>query len=1195
MLAPPLPRGSHKRSDWRAPASPSALALAVAGAAQSHPGLLVAVARDTHAAHALEQELHVFAGDLPVLHFPDWETLPYDLFGPHADIVSQRVATLYRLPTTRRGVLVVPVATLMQRLCPPGFIAGQALVVELGQRLNLDAEKRRLEASGYRNVPQVLDPGDFAVRGALLDIFPMGAAEPYRIELLDEDVDSIRTFDPETQRSAHKVDAVRMLPAREYPLDDEATKRFRNLLRERFPIDPRRCPLYQDMKEGNAPAGIEYYLPLFFPNTATLFDYLDDGALCLLGDGALESAEAFWKQTAERHEQRRHDTERPVLPPNELFLAPDALREALNRRPRVEVLGRDHPRWDAAHALGDQPAPSVPLMAKGEPSGTALRSLLENYPGRVLIAADSPGRREALIESLSNLDLRPQLVADWQAFAAPTPDLPLTPSSRRRPGPSDVSVDLFGTPPQGNQPTSMGPGVRRDDGQENTAPRYAITVAALEDGFALTSPALCVLTERQFFPERAAQTRRRKRAGREPDAIIRDLSELTEGAPIVHEDHGVGRYRGLERLDVGGQQAEFLAIEYAKGDKLYVPVAQLHLVSRYAGASPELAPLHSLGGEQWEKAKKKAAEKVRDVAAELLEIQAKRQARAGIALEMDRAMYDQFAAQFPFEETPDQLASIEAVIGDLASSQPMDRVVCGDVGFGKTEVAVRAAFVAATAGKQVAVLVPTTLLAEQHYRNFRDRFADWPLRVEVLSRFKTAKEIKAELAKLEAGQIDVIVGTHRLLQEDVKFRDLGLVIVDEEQRFGVRQKERLKAMRAEVHLLTLTATPIPRTLNMAMAGLRELSIIATPPANRLAVQTFVVPWDAAQLREAFQRELARGGQVYFLHNELDSIERMARELGELVPEARIRIGHGQMPERELEQVMLDFHRQRFNVLVCSTIIESGIDVPSANTIIINRADRFGLAQLHQLRGRVGRSHHRAYAYMVVPDKKALKGDAAKRLEAIAALDELGAGFTLATHDLEIRGAGELLGEGQSGQIAEVGFSLYTELLERAVRSIRQGRIPDLDDVDRHGADVELHLPALIPDDYLPDVHTRLTLYKRIASAQNTDALRDLQIEMIDRFGLLPEPVKTLFNVAELKLAATALGIRKLDVGEKGGRVTFTPKPNIDPLVVIKLVQSQPRVFSLDGQDKLKFRLDLPGAAERLRTARDVLRALGARD
>lgn len=741
----------------------------------------------------------------------------------------------------------------------------------------------------------------------------------------------------------------------------------------------------------------------------------------------------------------------------------------------------------------------------------------------------------------------------------------------------------------------MGPGVRRDDGQENTAPRYAITVAALEDGFALTSPALCVLTERQFFPERAAQTRRRKRAGREPDAIIRDLSELTEGAPIVHEDHGVGRYRGLERLDVGGQQAEFLAIEYAKGDKLYVPVAQLHLVSRYAGASPELAPLHSLGGEQWEKAKKKAAEKVRDVAAELLEIQAKRQARAGIALEMDRAMYDQFAAQFPFEETPDQLASIEAVIGDLASSQPMDRVVCGDVGFGKTEVAVRAAFVAATAGKQVAVLVPTTLLAEQHYRNFRDRFADWPLRVEVLSRFKTAKEIKAELAKLEAGQIDVIVGTHRLLQEDVKFRDLGLVIVDEEQRFGVRQKERLKAMRAEVHLLTLTATPIPRTLNMAMAGLRELSIIATPPANRLAVQTFVVPWDAAQLREAFQRELARGGQVYFLHNELDSIERMARELGELVPEARIRIGHGQMPERELEQVMLDFHRQRFNVLVCSTIIESGIDVPSANTIIINRADRFGLAQLHQLRGRVGRSHHRAYAYMVVPDKKALKGDAAKRLEAIAALDELGAGFTLATHDLEIRGAGELLGEGQSGQIAEVGFSLYTELLERAVRSIRQGRIPDLDDVDRHGADVELHLPALIPDDYLPDVHTRLTLYKRIASAQNTDALRDLQIEMIDRFGLLPEPVKTLFNVAELKLAATALGIRKLDVGEKGGRVTFTPKPNIDPLVVIKLVQSQPRVFSLDGQDKLKFRLDLPGAAERLRTARDVLRALGARD
>lgn len=1113
----------------------------------AHPGMLVAVTRDSHTAHALQAELAVFAPELPVLPFPDWETLPYDLFGPQPDIVSQRISTLYRLPGTRHGVLIAPVATLMQRLAPPGFISGQALVVEQGQTLSLDSEKLRLEAAGYRNVPQVLDPGDFAVRGALLDIFPMGSAEPYRIELLDEDVDSIRTFDPETQRSLQKVEAVNLLPAREFPLDEETSQRFRSVLRERFPIDLRRCPLYQDMKQGGTPAGIEYYLPLFFEQTATLFDYLGPDALCLVLDGVHEAADTFWAQTQERYEQRRHDIERPVLPPAELFLGPEPLREALNLHRRIEVLGREHSRFESAHALGDAPAPSLPLMQKGESSAAALHGFLENYPGRVLIAADSPGRREALIDTLGHLDLKPEVVPDWPSF------------------------------------------IEHSDG-----PRYAITVAALEDGFAVSEPPLCVLTERQFYPERAVTRRRRAQAGRDPETILRDLSEISPGAPIVHEEHGVGRYIGLEMLDVGSEPAEFVCIEYAKGDKLYVPVAQLHLVSRYAGASAELAPLHSLGGEQWEKARKRAAEKVRDVAAELLEIQARRQARAGIALETDWSMYAPFAAQFPFEETPDQLVAIDAVIADLNSAQPMDRVICGDVGFGKTEVAVRAAFVAATAGKQVGVLVPTTLLAEQHFRNFHDRLADWPIKVEVLSRFKSPKEIKAALARLADGEIDIIVGTHRLLQEDVKFKDLGLVIVDEEQRFGVRQKERLKAMRAEVHLLTLTATPIPRTLNMAMSGLRDLSIIATPPPNRLAVQTFVNQWDPAQMREAFQRELARGGQIYFLHNQVQSIERVARELAELVPDARIRIAHGQMPERELEQVMLDFHRQRFNVLVCTTIIESGIDIPNANTIIIDRADRFGLAQLHQLRGRVGRSHHRAYAYLIVPDKKAMTSDAAKRLEAIMSLDELGAGFTLATHDLEIRGAGELLGEGQSGQIAEVGFSLYTELLERAVRSIRQGKIPNLDDTDRHGADVELHIPALIPDDYLPDVHTRLTLYKRIATAANSDALRELQVEMIDRFGLLPDQVKNLFSVAELKLAATALGVRKLEVGERGGRITFVPQPKIDPMTIIRLIQTQPKIFMMDGPDKLRFRYELPGVSERLRTARDVLQTLGAK-
>ncbi|HET9049217.1 MAG TPA: transcription-repair coupling factor [Chiayiivirga sp.] len=1142
---PPLPHGSQKRADWRAPSSSSALSLQVAQVARVHAGMLMVVTRDNYAAHALTAELEMLAPELAILPFPDWETLPYDLFSPQPGIVSQRVASLYQLPTLQRGVLVVPVATLMQRLPPLGFIAGQALMVECGQKLALDMEKQRLEMAGYRNVPQVLDPGDFAVRGALLDIFPMGSVEPYRIELLDDEIDSIRTFDPQTQRSLAKVDAVRLLPAREFPLDDEASTRFRSALRERFPIDPRRCPLYQDMKHGGSAAGIEYYLPLFFDTTASLFDYLGPQALCVVGEGAHDAAAAFWAQTTDRHEQRRHDIERPILPPAELFLPPEHLREVLNQHTRIEVLGRDHPRFAQAHDVGDTVAPDLPLVRKGEADGAPLKDFLRAYPGRVLIATESPGRREALLDALAHLGVRPTTLPDWSAF------------------------------------------------RDGDAP-LAITVAPFETGFALREPALCVLTERQFYPERALPSRRRSKVGRDPDTILRDLSEISAGVPIVHEDHGVGRYVGLESLDVGGQKSEFLCIGYAKGDKLYVPVTQLHLVSRYAGASPETAPLHSLGGDQWDKARKKAAQKVRDVAAELLEIQARRQARAGIALETDRGLYEPFAAQFQFEETPDQRSAIEAVIADLASAQPMDRVVCGDVGFGKTEVAVRAAFVAASAGKQVAVLVPTTLLAEQHYRNFRDRFADWPLRVEVLSRFKTAKEIKQEIGKLAEGQIDVIVGTHRLLQADVKFKDLGLVIVDEEQRFGVSQKERLKALRAEVHLLTLTATPIPRTLNMAMAGLRDLSIIATPPPNRLAVQTVVTQWDPAQMREAFQRELARGGQVYFLHNQVESIEKTARNLAELIPEARIRVAHGQMPERELEKVMLDFNRQRFNVLVCTTIIESGIDIPNANTIVIDRADRFGLAQLHQLRGRVGRSHHRAYAYLIVPPTKAMSGDANKRLEAIASLDELGAGFTLATHDLEIRGAGELLGDEQSGQITEVGFTLYTELLERAVRSIRQGKIPDLDDTDRHGAEVELHIPALIPDDYLPDVHTRLTLYKRIASARDGEALRELQVEMIDRFGLLPDPAKNLFAVAELKQAATALGIRKLELGENGGRVQFVPQPPIDAMNIIRLIQSQPRVYAMDGQDKLRLRIPLPDADLRLQAATDLLRQLRGR-
>ena len=892
LLYPPLPRDPKQRRFWQTPHG-SALALAIADAARTHDGIVVAVARDTHSAHQLESDLRIFAGgNLDVLHFPDWETLPYDLFPPHPQIVSQRIATLYRLPSVTRGVLVVPIATLMQRLAPRSFIGGSSLILQLKQTLDIHTEQLRLQNFGYRAVPQVTEPGDFAVRGALLDVFPMGSAQPYRIELFDREIDSIRNFDPETQRSQHKVDSVNLLPAREFPLTDESVTAFRAILRERFPIDPRHCPLYQDLKLGVAPAGVEYYLPLFFEHTETLFDYLDERALFVLGEHAPEAADAFWQQAQTRYESRAHDIERPILPVHELYLPPDQLRENLNRRLRVEIVAKGSNEHSVD--LGTQPAPSLPINKRGEAPAEDLKHFLHAYPGRVLIAADSAGRREALIEQLAAAEIRPETLASWNEFVAdqkPSPPsllgaedsvrvqrddslqpstnaerLPLTPAL----SPIDKADGGEGANLKPSAPSALGAegSVRgqRDDSLQPSAnaerlpltPAHSpsdkadggegaklfITVAQFDDGFALNDPALTVLTERQLLGERAQQTRRRKVAVRDPEAVLRDLSELAIGAPIVHADHGVGRYQGLVKLDIG-EGGEFLAIEYAKGDKLYVPVTQLHLVSRYSGAAPEMAPLHSLGGVAWERAKRRAAQKVRDVAAELLALYAQREARHGHAFVYDRAMYEQFATAFPFEETPDQLQAIESVIADLAAAKAMDRVVCGDVGFGKTEVALRAAFVAASAGKQVAVLVPTTLLAQQHFTNFRDRFADWPVRVEVISRFKTKKENEAALEKLRDGQIDVMIGTHRLLQPDVKFKQLGLAIVDEEQRFGVRQKEQLKKLRAEVDLLTLTATPIPRTLNMAMSGLRDLSIIATPPEHRLAVKTFISPYDAA--------------------------------------------------------------------------------------------------------------------------------------------------------------------------------------------------------------------------------------------------------------------------------------------------------------------------------------------------------------
>ena len=1147
---PPLPQKGHKRALWRTPATRTGLALEFLQAAGSLDRPVLVVARDSAHAHQLEADLLALSNpdrgaNLPILAFPDWETLPYDVFSPHPQVVSQRLAVLRELPNLSRGIVIAPVQTLLQRIAPPSFLAGGSFDLRHGQRLSLEAERLRLEAAGYRTVPQVMDPGDFAVRGGLLDVYPMGTEQPFRIELLDDEIDSIRHFDPESQRSLDRLETLQILPGREIPLDDLNRRRVLDRLRDRFDIDTRRSALYRDLRDGHAPAGIEYYLPLFFEQTASLLDYFADECLPALDDGVFAQAEAFLLQVASRYEQRRHDVERPILPPAELFHPLDSLRQRLNALQRIEVIADEDPLWEQAKPLDVTAAPDLAIGNREGRTGDALRSFLASYPGRVLIAADSAGRRETLLDILHSADLSPATVNDWSSWQA------------------------------GND-------------------RFALTVLPIEDGFSIRQPAITVLTERQLFPDRITPIRRRGKRVRDPEGLIRDLGELEPGAPIVHEDHGVGRYRGLTVLEAGGVRGEFLEIEYAKGDRLYVPVTQLHLINRYSGASPETAPLHSLGGEQWTKARRKAAEKVRDVAAELLAIQAKRHAREGLSMPVDRAMYETFAAGFAFEETPDQHAAIQAVLRDLDSSQPMDRVVCGDVGFGKTEVAVRAAFAAASAGRQVALLVPTTLLAEQHFENLQDRLADWPIKVEVLSRFKSAKETKEALARVENGSVDIIVGTHKLLSPDVRFRNLGLVIVDEEQRFGVRQKEALKALRANVHLLTLTATPIPRTLNMAMAGLRDLSIIATPPANRMAVQTTIAHWDDELLRDAFARELARGGQVYFLHNDVESIGRMQRQLQELVPEARIGVAHGQMHERDLERVMGDFHHQRHNVLLATTIIESGIDIPNANTIVINRADRFGLAQLHQLRGRVGRSHHRAFAYLLVPEQRAMTADARKRLDAIASMDELGAGFALSTHDLEIRGAGELLGEDQSGQMAEIGFTLYTELLERAVQSIRNGELPADDVLTSRSTDVELHSPALIPETYVADVHTRLMLYKRISSGRDDEQLRELQIEMIDRFGLLPDPVRTLFHAHALRRLAEPMGIRKIDWGPNGGRIVFSDKPNIDTLSLIQLMQSKSANFRMEGSNQLRITLEIEELPARVESATVLLQSLRAK-
>ncbi|MDJ0776470.1 MAG: transcription-repair coupling factor [Gammaproteobacteria bacterium] len=1104
----------------------SSRSLFLAEQIQAHDGLSVVVCSDMADAEQLEQEILFFCPQTPLLYrFPDLETLPYDQFSPHQDIVSERIRCLASLPSVDRGVLLLPVATLLQKVAPPGFIRQRSLALATGERIGLAELRQRLVGYGYQATGQVEQHGEYSARGSILDLFPMGSNQPFRIDFFDEEIESIRTFEAETQRSIEKIDAIELRPAQEYPLDEQGIRDFRLRFRETFAIDPNTCPVYVDVSAGLASPGVEYYLPLFFDQLASLFDYFPPNTRLLVDDGAQAQAAAFAEQVGERFESRRHNPEWPLLEPEQLFLELTEFERRCGEYPRlyfsafkIESTGDTDSNCDTASL------PQLTLQPKTDQPDSLLRKFIARSEfERILFSAESAGRREFLLEMLRHYGIRPALVESWQEF------------------------------------------LERDD------ERCFLISAPLQQGMTLPRQGLAIIAENQLFGERAVQRRRRKyRRTRDAESLIQSLADLQPGAPVVHEDHGVGRYRGLKTLTVSGIETEFLCIEYANEDRLYVPVSSLHLISRYAGASEENAPLHRLGGETWQRARKKAQQKIYDVAVELLDIQARREAMQGFAHPVTLDEYHEFASEFPFEETPDQEVAIAAVIEDMRAERPMDRIVCGDVGFGKTEVCMRAAFVAANAGSQVVVLVPTTLLAQQHYQNFLDRFADWPIRIASLTRFSARKFLDDTLQQIAAGKIDIVIGTHKLLSDEIRYKNLGLVIVDEEHRFGVRHKEKLKALRANVDLLTMTATPIPRTLNMSLSGMRDLSIIATPPMQRHAIKTFVSRWNRDTIVEGCQRELKRGGQIYFLHNEIRTIEKTAEELQQMLPEARIGIVHGRMKEKELERVMLDFYHHRCNLLVCTTIIESGIDVPTANTIFINRADKLGLAQLHQIRGRVGRSHHRAYAYLVVPPERAMTADARKRLLAIESLEELGVGFTLATHDLEIRGAGEILGEEQSGQIAEIGFTLYADLLERAVQSLKSNQPIDFDQPVMRASEVDFHAPALIPEDYIPDIHRRLVEYKRIASAADETGLREIEIELIDRFGLMPAALKNLFRVTRIKLATIALGVEKIDVGEQQGKIVFTPSPNIDPLKIIELIQADPLTYRFDGKQTLRI-------------------------
>jgi len=1120
----------------------SSLAIANLALQKSQP--IVVISDDVNQANLLHHELNFFvSGQCRIFELPDWETLPYDIYSPHQDIISQRLTTLYQLSDMQSGdILILPVSTLLQRLPPKAYIKSQVLLLKQNQRINLDEFRINLEQNGYQCVSQVMEHGEFAIRGAIIDLYPSGHDLPFRIDLFDTDIDSIRRFDPESQRSLDTIDSIEILPAREFPFNKESISEFRTRYREAFTGDPNASKIYHDVSQGIIPNGIEYYLPLFFDELSSIFNYIPRNTTICSSKELTHLVNHFNHDVETRYEQRKHDIERPILTPKSLYLNIEQLENTLSDFSQIQLQTQKHLPGEKAI---DLPFTSpVQFLAKNK-NDTPLKKLttyIKNEPARVLLMAESTGRREMILEMLHDQQLFPRIFESWDVFIQASDHL-------------------------------------------------SIIVAPIDRGLNCSDPEICILTEAQIFGERAQQLRKRKKRTRDADAIIGNLTDLSVGSPVVHEEHGIGRYLGLQKLNMGDIETEVLTIEYAGGDKLYVPVSSLDLISRYTGADADHAPQHKLGTETWSKARKKAAKKINDIAVEILDIHARRLAKSGYAYTINQDEYSQFSVAFPFEETEDQLSAINAVVNDLTEARAMDRVVCGDVGFGKTEVAMRATFVAANANKQVAILVPTTLLAQQHFQNFKDRFADWPFKIECLSRFNTKKQQDQVIAELKSGKVDIVIGTHKLLQKDINFDNLGLLIIDEEHRFGVKHKEQFKNLRAEVDILTLTATPIPRTLNMSLSGLRDLSIIASPPTQRHAIKTFVSEWNDNQVCEACLREIKRGGQVYVLHNEVKSIEKMCNTLEALIPEANVQFAHGQMREKDLERIMLDFVHQRFNILVSTTIIESGIDIPNANTIIINRADKLGLAQLHQIRGRVGRSHHRAFAYLITPPKKLMTKDAIKRLEAIESLEDLGVGFTLATHDLEIRGAGELLGDDQSGQIHEIGFSLYTDLLDRAVKALKSGKQADLDKPIHQGTEINLGVPALLPDDYISDIHTRLILYKRISNAPNQQALDEIRVELIDRFGLLPEFAKNLFEATSLKLLTQAIGIEKILAVDSLIRINFNLNANINPALLISLIQSEPQHYKLTGSTTLIINKETTECSQRVTLLRDILNTL----